>query len=102
MTLHQRTCEKELQATKDLLSSHKGHDFDMAYLGQQIVAHTCMVAQLEAIQEVGPQNMRQFAQEASATAKDHLEHAKKLAEQLADKDENRSNSRSNKEKKDRS
>jgi len=74
--------DNELQMTKEMLQKHEGEDFDMAYIGQQIVAHTCMVAHLQALRTSGPQELQQFVTEGEREAREHLEHATKIAHEL--------------------
>ncbi|SMP64455.1 Predicted outer membrane protein [Neorhodopirellula lusitana] len=87
----EQACDNALQMTKEMLGNHEGQDFDMAFLGQQCVAHTMMLAELKAIESTGPQELQQVAQEASQKVKQHLDHCKQLAKKLED---DRKNNRS--------
>lgn len=75
-----------------MLGEYQGQDFNMAFLGQQCVAHTMMLAELKAIESEGPQEMRSVAQEAKTKVEQHLEKVKQLAKKL--EDDSRSASRS--------
>ncbi len=79
-----QACDNELQLTKEMLQKHKGEDFEMAYIGQQIVAHTCMLAHLQAIKSSGPQDLQQLVSEGEKVTKDHLDRAMKIAMELDD------------------
>ncbi len=80
----EQACENSLKMTKDMLSNYDGQDFDMAFLGQQCVAHTMMLAELKAIESAGPQELQPLAQEISQKVQQHLEKAKQLAKKLED------------------
>ena len=79
-----QACDNSLQMTKEMLQQYQGQDFAMAYLGQQIVAHTTTLAELQAIESQGPQELKSIAQEAATKVKGHLEQAKQLANKLED------------------
>lgn len=77
--------DNELQMTKDMLQKKEGEDFDMCYIGQQIVAHTCMLAKLEAIKNSGPDDLEPIVTHAAETTRQHLDMATKIAEELKGK-----------------
>jgi predicted outer membrane protein len=77
--------DNELQMTKEMLQKYEGEDFDMGYIGQQIVAHTCMLAKLQAIKSSGPDELGQLVTEAEQATREHLDKAKKIAHDLAGK-----------------
>ncbi|MDA8745859.1 DUF4142 domain-containing protein [Rubripirellula amarantea] len=77
-------CENSLMMTKEMLSNYEGQDFNMAFLGQQCVAHTTMLAELKAIENTGPQELQPIAQDAIGKVKKHLERCKEIAKQLED------------------
>jgi predicted outer membrane protein len=79
-----KACENNLAMTKEMLSQYKGQDFDMAFLGQQCVAHMMTLAELKAIESDGPQELRQTATEAAAKVKEHLNMIKELSSKLED------------------
>ena len=80
-----QTCDTELQMTKEMLGKHEGQDFDMGYIGLQIVKHTCMLAELQAIKNSGPQDLQQLVTEGEEVTRQHLEEASKIAHSLKDK-----------------
>lgn len=86
MQIHDRACEMKLQMTKQLLSEYEGQDFDMGYLGQQVVAHIDMLAHLKAMQNVGDSEFQQLVTEGAQTTQQHLDHAKMLCRQLEGKE----------------
>jgi predicted outer membrane protein len=77
-----RAGEIELQMTKDLLNKFQGHEFDMAYIGQQIAGHTHMVATLKAMEEGTSGEFQAVVKEGAKTAEMHLNHAKEISAQL--------------------
>ncbi len=79
-----QACDNSLKMTKEMLQKYEGQDFSMAFLGQQCVAHTMMLAELKAIQSQGPEELKSFAEEAAGKVQKHLEKAKQLAKQLED------------------
>lgn len=80
----EQACNNALQMTKEMLSNYEGQDFNMAFLGQQCVAHTMMLAELKAIESVGPEELKQVASDAASKVEEHLQKAKQLAKKLQD------------------
>lgn len=78
----EKACENSLAMTKEMLTQYEGNDFNMAFLGQQCVAHTMMLAELKAIESDGPKELNEFAKEARNKVQEHLEKCKKLAKQI--------------------
>jgi hypothetical protein len=83
-----QAADTELQMTKEMLQKFEGQDFEMGYLGQQIVAHTCMLAELQALKNAGPEELQQLVTEGEQVTREHLEQAMKLSHQLSDKEGN--------------
>ncbi len=79
-----QACDNSLKMTKEMLQKYEGQDFSMAFLGQQCVAHTMMLAELKAIESQGPEELKSLAGEAAGKVQTHLEKAKQLAKQLED------------------
>lgn len=77
-----RAGELHLQMTKDLLNKYQGFEFDMAYVGQQIAAHTQMLATLKAMEESTTGEFQSVVKEGAKTTEMHLNHAKELSAQL--------------------
>ncbi len=84
VALHDQTCDNELQLTKQMLEKHEGSDFEMAYIGQQIIAHTCMLAKLQALKTSGPQELQQLVAQGEQTTRQHLDQATKIAKELGE------------------
>lgn len=80
----EQACENSLQMTKEMLQDYQGQDFQMAFLGQQIVRHVNMLAELQAIESTGPQELQPIAQTAIQKVKSHLEQSKQLAQRFED------------------
>ena len=83
-TLMSQACDNNLKMTQEMLESYEGQDFKMAFLGQQIVAHTASLAEMKAIESVGPEQLKAIAQQASPKIQEHLDMAKKLAKKFED------------------
>ncbi len=80
--LMDRTCDNSLQQSKEMLQQHRNEDFDMAYIGQQIVMHSMMLAELKALESDGPKQLQPIVQSAKRTTESHMKEAKQIAEQL--------------------
>ncbi len=78
-----KTCENSLQQSKEMLQQHSNKDFDMAYIGHQIVMHSMMLAELQAIESEGPKQLQPLIQDARRKTESHLQEAKQIAERLA-------------------
>lgn len=86
MQVGMNACHKKLEMTKELLEEYQGQDFDMGYLGQQIVAHVEMLATLKAMENHGTPEFQQVVKEGIQTTEAHLKHAKAIASRLEDKE----------------
>ncbi|HQX50502.1 MAG TPA: hypothetical protein PLR25_11370 [Planctomycetaceae bacterium] len=82
--LAQKKTDNALKMTKDMLNKYERQDFNMAFLGQQCMAHTMMLAELKAIESVGPEELRPIAQEAASKVEQHLEKVEQLAQKHED------------------
>lgn len=86
--------DNALKMTKEMLNRYEGQDFNMAFLGQQTIAHTMLLAELQAIESNGPQSLQPIVQQASSKVQMHLEKTKQLAKKFEDDRNNpQSNSR---------
>lgn len=83
-TIAEQACENATQMTEKMLRGYQGQDFNMAFLGQQCVAHTMMLAELKAIESAGPVELRSIASEAASKVQSHLDSAKRLAKKFED------------------
>jgi predicted outer membrane protein len=79
----QHTVQNNLQMTSECFQEHQG-DIDGDFLGQQIGGHMWLISELKAIQEVGPEQLRPFAQQAEQKVQHHLDTAKELAKRFKD------------------
>ena len=84
MRITQQAAQNEIEMINDLMSQYQGQDFDMAFLGQQISGSTWMVAELKAIQKVGPDALQSLAQAAQQLTERDLDQARQLAKRLED------------------
>jgi putative membrane protein len=82
--LKQKLGQKCLASVRKELESKEGGKFDHCYVGQQIGAHMQMVDTLEVFQEYVSPQLRSVLEEGTTTAKEHLDHAKQLAEKMMD------------------
>lgn len=85
----EQACQNNLEMTKEMLDRYDGKDFQMAFLGQQAIAHTMLIAELKAIASEGPEELQPVVQEAVNTTQKHLEKSRQLAKKL-DEDAGRS------------
>jgi len=69
-----------LDLTQKELSEKRGEEFDHAYLGQQMVGHVQMVANLTAFEKHASPELQKVISEQRQTAQQHLDHLKQLKE----------------------
>jgi uncharacterized protein (DUF305 family) len=81
----EKSSKNQLEMAKEMLQQHEGSDFDMAFVGLQIAAHTRAVADLNALQGVGSKEMQDVVKQAESATSKHLKKAKDLANQLSSK-----------------
>ncbi|MCA9209737.1 MAG: DUF4142 domain-containing protein [Planctomycetales bacterium] len=81
-----RAAQIKLRMTKEMLSKYEGQDFDMGYLGEQIVAHIGMMAHLQAVQNLGDEQFQQLVAQGIQTTQQHMQEAQQIARQLEDKE----------------
>jgi predicted outer membrane protein len=82
LALDRQIVERSTQAAKEDLQQKEGAEFDKCFVGAQIVGHTKMLAALEVLQQQGPEQIQQLAQQAQPNVQKHLEHAKQIMKQL--------------------
>jgi predicted outer membrane protein len=82
LALDRKIVEKCTQSAKDALQQKQGAKFDKAYVGSQIHGHMQMLSTLEVLQQQGPEQIQQIAQQAHPKVKQHLDHAKQIMKQL--------------------
>jgi predicted outer membrane protein len=82
MQIHKEAAQKCLQRTRDLLSESQGDEFDMAYIGQQIVGHIQMIAKLEASQDHVSPELQQVIRQGAQGAEQHLKQAQTIADEI--------------------
>lgn len=86
LQIARQAAANELQMTRDLLDQYQGQDFDMGYLGQQICAHTKMLACLHAMKNQGDAAFQQTVAAGIKTTAAHMKMALTLSHQLEDKE----------------
>lgn len=80
--IHRRAVQNNHQMVKAELSEKQGAEFDRCFVNQQVGAHMWMLAELKAMQDVGPSQFASLVQESERQVKTHLDAAKQLAKQL--------------------
>ncbi len=71
-----------LNLTQAELGKKQGAEFDKCYIGQQIVAHTGMLAQLKVGQKHASNELQPIIQEGTQMTEHHLAQARQIMEQL--------------------
>jgi predicted outer membrane protein len=71
-----------LSLTQAELGRKQGADFDKAYIGQQLVAHTQMLAELRASQRHASSRLQPWLQQGTQMTEHHLAQARTIMEQL--------------------
>jgi len=86
LCITEQAAQNHLDMTTKMLKRYEGQeqDFAMAFLGQQIAAHTWLVAELDAIVSAGPEELRPLAERAMQVSQGHLEKARQLAQKYED------------------
>lgn len=85
-SLEKQIGERCKQNLREELQQKQGAEFDKCYVGSQIAGHMDSVAKLEVLQQQGPDQIKQLAQQALPKVQQHLEHAKQLMKQLEGSD----------------
>lgn len=71
-----------LTMTKEMLQNYDGEEFEMAFVGHQVVAHMMMLAELKAIESEELDQISQIAGQAATKTEQHLEELKAIAKDL--------------------
>jgi hypothetical protein len=80
--LEKQIGERCKQNLREELEQKQGAEFDKCYVGSQIAGHMESVAKLEVLQQQGPDQIKQLAQQALPKVQQHLDHAKQLMKKL--------------------
>jgi predicted outer membrane protein len=78
----QQVKQQCLNLTMTELGRKQGAEFDKAYIGQQLVAHTQMLAQLQAAQQHASSELQPIIQQGTQMTEHHLAQARQIMEQL--------------------
>lgn len=97
IALKQEVAEKCLQSAREEMTQNKS-EFDMHYMGAQIMAHQGMVDTLAVFAQHASPELQSTLEQGQKTAQEHLEHAKKIKEQLAKASSDSSEKRDSKKK----
>ncbi|REK18774.1 MAG: DUF4142 domain-containing protein [Planctomycetota bacterium] len=82
--INHQAAENHLERSEKMLENYQGQDFDMAFLGLQIANHNWLIAELQAIDDVGSSEFQDLLQETTQTVEHHLEKAVALSRKLED------------------
>ncbi len=83
--LARRTAEYCLIMNREELTKYEGHEFDQAFLGQQLGAHITMLAKLKASGEEASSELASLINESQEVTKKHKDHLEKLMNQVSEK-----------------
>ena len=98
--IDKQIAERCTQNLKKELEGKSGKDFDACYIGAQIGGHMHMAAALAVLSDQTTGQLRDIVKDAQPTVDKHLDHAKKLMDQLDKGNDRRqaSNQRDNRER----
>jgi len=82
-----KTGQFRLALTKQLLEKYEGQDFDMGYLGQQLIAHVGVLSTMEAMKQYGTDEFQQVVAAQREKIKDHIREIHELSRKLEDERE---------------
>ncbi len=85
LQLHQEIVDECLKSAKKDAEKHSGEKFDMMFVGSQIVAHKQMLGMAKVFERHSSPELAKLFKECQETTSEHLAHAEKLIEELADK-----------------
>jgi putative membrane protein len=85
LAMERQITERCTQMAREELEQKQGAEFDKCYMTAQIGGHMHMLAALEVIQQQGPEQLQQIAQQAQPQVQKHLDHAKQIVKQLEGK-----------------
>jgi hypothetical protein len=84
MEVGKKAAQKKAQLITALLEEKQGPEFDMCFMGLQVLAHVNAVAEIEAMQGHGSPQFQQVLTEAGRVTNQHLEQAKQLAQKVGE------------------
>ncbi len=82
LAIENQITERCKQALREELQQKQGAEFDKCFVSAQIGGHMKSLAALEVIQQQGPEQLDQLAQQAQPIVQQHLDHAKQIMKQL--------------------
>jgi len=83
LQIHKKIAMRCIDSTKKELGSKEGSDFDMCYVGQQLVLHQQMIDKATVLREYASPDLQASIDKGLDGAKEHLDHAKQLIEKLS-------------------
>ena len=82
LAIKQQVSQKALELTKNELEKKEGVEFDRCFVAQQIGAHIWALATLEVFKDQASPDLRSVIEKGIQTTQEHLDHAKRLADNL--------------------
>jgi predicted outer membrane protein len=83
LAVHQQIAQQCLEQAREELGEKQGAEFDMAFMGQQMVMHQQMIAKQKVFAQYASPELRQAIEQSQQGAEKHLQHAKQIVRQLA-------------------
>jgi len=81
--IHQQIAQECVKSAQQELGQKQGAEFDMAFMGQQLVLHQQMLDSLKVLRQHASQELQQGIEQGMETTQQHLSHAKKIVDSLA-------------------
>jgi len=94
--------ERIVRRSRDELSEKEGNEFDVCFVGQQMVTHQQSLAKLEVLRQYASSQLRDVIDEATETVEGHEQQARDLIKRLKDEGQSASSNRRNSSSDDRS
>ena len=85
LSLHREIAQQCLADTKNMLNEKSEDEFDTCFVGLQIANHATMLTKLKVLQRhANNSELKDLLSKGADTTKEHMQHAEKLMDQLAD------------------
>jgi predicted outer membrane protein len=82
MHIHKQAAANKLHLTRQMLEKYEGHEFNMGYVGQQMMAHVEMLAALDAMKAFGSEEFRKAVGDGITASEEHFKMAQMLSRDL--------------------
>lgn len=84
MQIKQEVAQQCLQAKQRLMAEKQGREFDMAYVGQQVLHHAEAHAALQVLANYAGPELQPILRQGTDSIQQHLERSMNLAKQISD------------------